>query len=148
MNKEYLKDVLDTLEHEVPALRWIDANEGQLDFYTDERPPVAFPCCLVDLAMPDVRRLSAMGTTPSRCTLRATLQVAFNDCASLNARTPARVRDVAFRRFDMLEDIRRALDGRWFDHFQQPWTRVSSTPRRREDGLKLYEMTFEATVIE
>ena len=89
MKKEYLKDVLDTLEHEVPALRWIDANEGQLDFYTDERPPVAFPCCLVDLAMPDVRRLSAMGTTPSRCTLRATLQVAFNDCASLNARTSA-----------------------------------------------------------
>lgn len=41
MKKEYLIDLLELLEAEVPELRWIDADEGQLDYYTDERPPVA-----------------------------------------------------------------------------------------------------------
>ena len=147
MKKEYLEGVLGALK-EVSALRWIDADEGQLDFYTDERPPVAFPCCLADVGMPESRPLSAMGAVPARCKLRAVLLVAFNDCASLGTAVPTCVRDVALRRFDVLEAVRRALDGRWFDRFQQPWTRVSCMPRRREDGIKLYEMVFEATVIE
>ena len=53
MKREYLNQVIETLKEEVPALRWIDADEGQLDFYTDDRPPVAFPCCLVELSMTD-----------------------------------------------------------------------------------------------
>ena len=42
MKKEILKAVMDRIRQEVPALRWVDADEGQLDF-SDSRPPVAFP---------------------------------------------------------------------------------------------------------
>ena len=148
MKKKYLSDLLDLLKNEVPELRWTDADEGQLDFYTDDRPPVAWPCCLVELSMPDTRDLSAMGGVPQRCTLRAVLTVAFNDCASLNTRTPKHVRDTALRRFDLLEKIRQAVHGRWFDYFQQPYMRRSCVPQKREDGLKVYEMVFEAAVID
>lgn len=103
MKKEYLSDLLELLETEVPELRWIDADEGQLDYYTDERPPVAWPCCLVELSMPDTRDLSSMGTVPQRCTLRTVLTIAFNDCASLNTHTPGSVRETALKRFDLLE---------------------------------------------
>lgn len=148
MKKEYLSDLLDLLKNEVPELRWTDADEGQLDFYTDDRPPVAWPCCLVELSMPDTRDLSAMGGVPQRCTLRAVLTVAFNDCASLNTRTPKHVRETALKRFDLLEKIRQAVHGRWFDNFQQPYMRRSCVPQKREDGLKVYEMVFEAAVID
>lgn len=149
MKREYLNDVLDALKT-VSALRWIDADEGQLDYYNDgERPPVAFPCCLVELGIPGVQPLSELGAEgPCRCILRATLQVAFDDCATLEARTPTSVREVAFRRFDLLEEVRRALDGRWLEGALQPWTRTSCMPRKRDDGLKLYEMVFEAGIIE
>lgn len=148
MKKEYMSDLLELLETEVPELRWIDADEGQLDYYTDERPPVAWPCCLVEFSMPDTRDLSSMGTVPQRCTLRAVLTIAFNDCASLNTRTPKSVRDTALKRFDLLEKIKQTIHGRWLDHFQQPYMRRSCVPLKREDGLKVYEMTFEAAVIE
>lgn len=36
MKKEYLINLFELLETEVPELRWIDADEGQLDYYTDE----------------------------------------------------------------------------------------------------------------
>ncbi|HJC94112.1 MAG TPA: hypothetical protein H9752_07940 [Candidatus Phocaeicola excrementigallinarum] len=148
MRKEYLSQMLDTLQKEVPSLRWIDADEGQLDFYTDDRPPVAFPCCLVDFAMPEARNLSVMGTVAQRCTLRAVLQVAFHDNASLNTKTPKPVRETAMKRFDVLESITAALNGRFFDGFMQPYTRVSCMPRKRDDGLKMYELVFEAAVVE
>lgn len=148
MKREYLEQVIGILKEEVPGLRWIDADEGQLDFYTEDRPPVAWPCCLVELSMPDTRDISAMGTAPQRCTLRAVLTVAFNDCASLNARTPKSVREVAMKRFELLEKVKEAVHGRWFDNFQQPYMRRSCVPKRREDGLKVYEMVFEAAVVE
>ena len=47
MNKEIFIAVCDRLKTEVPQLRWIDAEEGQLN--TGERPAVAFPCCLIDI---------------------------------------------------------------------------------------------------
>lgn len=148
MKREYLNQVIETLKEEVPALRWIDADEGQLDFYTDDRPPVAFPCCLVELSMPDTNTLSANHPVTQRCTLRAVLQVAFDDCASLNTRTPKPVRETAMRRFDLLEDIKKALNGRWFDRFVRPYIHTGCLPRKREDGLKMYEMSFEAVVLE
>ncbi|WP_288731650.1 hypothetical protein [uncultured Phocaeicola sp.] len=148
MKEEYLSDLLDLLNAEVPELRWTDADEGQLDFYTDERPPVAWPCCLVELSMPDTRDLSSMGDAPQRCTLRAVLTVAFNDCAGLNTRTPKSVREVALKRFDLLEKIKKTVHGKWFNNFQQPYLRRSCVPQKREDGLKVYEMTFDAAVID
>ena len=51
-------------------------------------------------------------------------------------------------RVGTLEEVRRALDGRWFEGALQPWTRTSCMPRKRDDGLKLYEMVFEAGIIE
>ena len=50
MNKEIFIAVCDRLKTEVPGLRWIDAEEGQLN--TGERPAVAFPCCLIDISYP------------------------------------------------------------------------------------------------
>ena len=44
MDKEFFIAICDHLEKEVPELRWIDAEEGQLN--NGERPAVAFPCCL------------------------------------------------------------------------------------------------------
>ena len=148
MKKEYLIDLLELLEAEVTELRWIDADEGQLDYYTDERPPVAWPCCLIDISMPDTRDLTSMGIVPQRCPLRAVLTIAFNDCASLNTRTPESVREMALKRFDLLEKIKQIIHGKWFEHFQQPYMRRSCVPLKREDGLKVYEMVFEAAVIE
>ena len=147
MKRQYLEDVLTLLKDNVKELRWIDADEGQLDFY-DERPPVAFPCCLVDVSMPQCEMKSITMPVMQKCLLRVTLTVAFDDCASLNCRTPQTVREVAYRRLDLLQHIHQALQGRWQDKFLQCYSRRSCTPRRRQDGLKTYEVVYDALVIE
>ena len=45
MEKELFIALCDQLKNKVPELRWIDSDQGQLN--VSERPPVAFPCCLV-----------------------------------------------------------------------------------------------------
>lgn len=52
-----------------------------------------------------------MGTVPQRCTLRAVLTIAFNDCASLNIHTPKSVRETALKRFELLEKIKQSVHG-------------------------------------
>ena len=66
MKKEILKTVMERIREKVPELRWVDADEGQLDFQ-DSRPPVAFPCCLVELSYPGAENMSAclLYTSPS-----------------------------------------------------------------------------------
>ena len=47
MEKELFIALCDQLKNKVPELRWIDSDQGQLN--VSERPPVAFPCCLVEM---------------------------------------------------------------------------------------------------
>ena len=80
MNKEIFIAVCDRLKTEVPGLRWIDAEEGQLN--TGERPAVAFPCCLIDISYPSCE--THMG---GRQKIKAQIQlrVAFQAGGSTNA---------------------------------------------------------------
>mgnify|MGYP002467735714 CR=1 FL=1 len=50
MEKELFIALCDQLKNKVPELRWIDSDQGQLN--VSERPPVAFPCCLVEMSYP------------------------------------------------------------------------------------------------
>ena len=56
MEKQIFTAVADRLKG-VTAIRWIDADEGQLQ--ASERPPVAFPCCLIEMAYTSCTQLSA-----------------------------------------------------------------------------------------
>lgn len=147
MNRNYLEGLLTRLSQEVPELKWIDADEGQLDFY-DVRPPVAFPCCLVDMSIPESNDLSANNPKIQNCRIRATLTVAFDDCASLNTKTPLPVRETAMKRMDLLQAVHDVLQGWWNDRFQKPYSRRSCKPEKRNDGLKVYEVVYEATALD
>lgn len=81
MNKELFIAVMDRLKEQVPALRWIDAETGQLN--VSPRPPVAFPCCLVDMRYVRCRSLTAGA---QRIDAQVSLHVAFQACGSTAAR--------------------------------------------------------------
>ena len=42
------------LQQKVSELKWIDFDFGQLDAY-ELRPPVQFPCALIDIELPETR---------------------------------------------------------------------------------------------
>ena len=143
MKKEILKAVMDRICREVLALRWIDADEGQLDF-SDSRPPVAFPCCLVELSYPDAENLAGNHPTTQRIEAAVTLKIGFNDCASFNVNKPVQVQSAAFARLDLLEDLHKTLQGFRLENCVKSFHRKSCRPQKRPDGLKLYEAVYVA----
>ena len=78
---------MERIREKVPELRWVDADEGQLDFQ-DSRPPVAFPCCLVELSYPGAENMSAAHPGMQRVHVSLELKIGFNDCASFNVNKP------------------------------------------------------------
>ncbi|MFR6417237.1 MAG: hypothetical protein ACLUOK_05715 [Parabacteroides distasonis] len=122
MNKEIFIAVCDRLKTEVPQLRWIDAEEGQLN--TGERPAVAFPCCLIDISYPSCE--THMG---GRQKIKAQIQVrvAFQSGGSTNAAAPKLVREHALRCMDTLDKIHEAL---------QWWNRGTFSTRCAASGVR------------
>lgn len=147
MKKEILKAVMDRIRQEIPALRWIDADEGQLDF-VENRPPVAFPCCLVEFYYPDTENMAGNIPIVQRVEAAIVLKVAFNDCASFNVNKPIQVQNVAFARLDVLEDTHRALQGFRMENCVKSFRRKSCRPQKRPDGLKVYEAMYTAEFID
>lgn len=137
MEKQIFMAVCDRLK-QVDALRWIDADEGQLQ--AAERPPVSFPCCLVEMAYPSCEQLSS---TDQRVSVRFRLTLAFDDIAPTNNHVPTAVRDKALRRLDVLQQVHETLQ--WWDNDRMfmPMRRVSVSPVRHAQGMKVYEATYE-----
>lgn len=143
MKKKYFNDVLARLEEAVPALRWIDADEGQLNF-SDSRPPIAFPGCLVEMTVPGCENMSVDPRGPQRIEVRFNLKVAFNDCASFNTKSPGMVRQKADERFDVIESIHCALQGWRTESCVKALSRMSVAAEKRPDGLKVYNCLYVA----
>ena len=129
MNKDFFLAVTNHIAANVPQIKWVDADEGQL--YVSGRPPVAFPACLVDISYPQCESLSG---GVQRIRARVELRVVFTLQGSTNAAAPAAVRE---------RSLDKALQ--WWNGggLFNPLRRISSTPERRADDLKVYRVVYE-----
>jgi hypothetical protein len=143
MEKELFIALCDQLKSKVPELKWVDADQGQLN--TSERPPVAFPCCLVEMSYPQCVNHTIWA---QRNKVRFQLRVAFNISAPTNASAPIEVREKALAQYDTLKRIHKKLQ-RWScNHSINPLARASVTPESRSDGLKVYRMIYESSFMD
>lgn len=129
--------VCDRLKALVPDLRWIDADDSQLD--SSERPAVAFPCALIDIAYEDCRTHLA---GQQRVSASVTLRVAFQRVAPSNVSAPTPVRQVALSRLDTLQAVHKALQWWNGDGLFNPLRRKSCIPEKRSGALKVYTMRY------
>lgn len=138
MNKEFFITITDYIKTSVPQIKWVDADEAQLN--VSGRPPLAFPACLVDISYPQCETFSG-GLQKIRA--RVELRVVFSIQGSTNAAAPAAVRERSLARFDVLDTLHKALQ--WWNAagLFDPLRRISSTPERRADDLKVYKVIYE-----
>lgn len=138
MNKVFFLAVTNHIAANVSQIKWVDADEDQLNVAC--RPPVAFPACLVDISYPQCESLSG---GVQRIRARVELRVVFAIQGSTNAAAPAAVRERSLARFDVLEALHKALQ--WWNGggLFNPLKRISSTPERRADDLKVYRVVYE-----
>jgi hypothetical protein len=136
--KQTLISIVERLSAQVPALRGVDENWGQLDGYAPS-PPVKLPCALVDVEgvqWSDLGDLRQTGAAQVRVTV-ATLRL-----SSASAAAPEAQRQRAFEVIDLLADVHRALHGWRPPGNASRLTRTATRMARRDDGIRQYEVLF------
>ena len=116
-------------------IAYVSEDWGQLDYYND-RPPVNFPCVLIDIAeakFTDCTRKVQQGEAI------LTVRVAHFDPVNISAAAPDR--NKAFRMFALLRLVYTQLQGLSGEKCSS-LTRTSLRRVKREDAIREYVMQF------
>lgn len=103
--EEILNVILDKLTTDVPELRWIDVNLGQME---TENPPVDYPCALVDVT--DISYTTA-GMRRQVGEARIEIELYFIVRSPSNTAAPEKMRKQAFGHFDTAKKVYKTLEG-------------------------------------
>lgn len=145
MYRELFTAVCGRLEKEVPQLRWIDADMGQMSSRTESRPPVAFPCALVEISYTSCDTLSG---GRQRINAEVQLRVGFDIPGPTNSRVPDKYRDMALSYMDVLDSVHQAMQ--WWDEGRMftPMRRIRAVPDRTGGGFRTWLITYSTSFLE
>lgn len=133
-----IKDALIAVQNalvSLPGIKYVAEDWGQLDFY-DKRPPVQFPCALLDAEGADYVDRSCRSQQAE-----ATINVRLADFHPVNTSAMAPDAERPFEIFDLLTAIHKALQGLSGATF----TGLSRTKLRRvgrDDAIREWVLTF------
>lgn len=134
--KTIYNDILSRLKKQVPAIKWIDFDTGQLE--SIERPAVAFPCALISISISGANDIT---DHLQNCKGRIKVRLAFDQQMRTEASAPANVRDTSLQPYDVIADVYRALQGFATIHFD-PLSRVRQDKENSRHGLFIYFIEF------
>lgn len=134
--KTIYNDIIAQLSAEVPALKWIDMNIGQLD--ASQRPSVALPCALIGIRIPKAKSLT---DTLQDCEGQLVVTLAFDVPERTSANAPEARRDAGLAVYDVIADVYKALQGFGTDHFDA-LSRVNQGEGSIKNGVFRAQITF------
>lgn len=133
-----MKDVFTSIQNKitqsVPAIRWTDFEMGQLN---DPKPPVSWPCALIDFSANTVEPGSDLSVTEK---LSVEITLGFKLRERTHSKTQAIYKDEALEHLDTVEAVRTALEGLAGQSFAG-LTYTGFTRDRRSD-YRVYRLTF------
>ena len=137
--EEILKDFCELLEAEMPELRWVDIEAGQLDAL-DDNYPVSYPAVWVDVQNIDWRN-TGYGVDHGTVTVnfRVALDI-YND-----THTGAPDREAALAQFGILTRMHSVVGLHGGKHYNR-FVRVRTIGERRADGLKVFNVSYKCDV--
>lgn len=133
--KTIYTSLLARLEAEVPELKWIDLDKGQM-FY--DRPPVLFPAALIQLQMPKATNLNS---TLQECDVLITIRLCFDFTGETSNITPQADRDNSLAYFDLKQKVYEKLQG-WSTTEMNALKRVNEHDEPRNDAYKVSTISF------
>jgi len=140
--KELYEAIVTQLTTEVPDLKMIDFEMGQLDVLAlDKRPALVFPCALVDISYP---LCDDEGEATQLVTARANIRLAFECPLPTDSRATDTRRAAALAIFTIVDLVYQKLQGFSTTEFSG-FSRKSQTPDNRYAGIKIINMIFETT---
>jgi hypothetical protein len=132
------KAVMERLKTEVPSIRWIDLDEGQIDMQK-ERPGIAFPGVLIGISLP---KCEDQYGDVQLCRAEMIVRVVQNPPAGrTNSEAPEEVRETTMKRYELIDSVYRALQGFGTQEFSR-LSRIRQAKEDRRDGLFVYRISF------
>ena len=127
------------LKKEVPQLKWIDLDCGQID-NQKERPGVAFPCVVIGIT---INNCEDQYSKVQICRAQVSIRIAQNPPVSRTSSEAADdARESSMARYQLIEDVYVALQGYGTPEFN-PLSRRRQFGEKRTDGLFVYRIDFE-----
>ena len=140
--KDIYLEVSERLGGQVPEIRIIDLDCGQIDAGGQHRLPLDFPLALVRISVP---RTDEVSRTEQNRHVQITVRLAWEAWPlEVSNLTPARWRGVALSKLDLVERVAEALQG-WGGSFFDYLSLSAIQPQDRADGLMVVRLTFEAS---
>jgi len=136
--EKLLQDVQARLLQKVPALKYVDEDWGQLDYYAPNHP-VKWPCGLVDATeatWENEGKLVQLGL------VQVKIRVADLKLSNSSGAAPQGQKDKAFAIFATLREVYKALHGWSGDDHYSKLIRTRSSRIKRNDGVRIYETMF------
>lgn len=137
------KELLERFAANVPELKWIDLEYGQLDNPEGNYTP-DYPAAFVRFSMPGAQTI---GENVQHMDAEVHLRVAFRTWGDMNNKTPETVRNNALTTLAILKKVHAALQGYIGDNFSA-MDRISVEQEQRDDGVLVFEMTYGSMIID
>lgn len=142
--KQLLTDILNRIKTDVPAIKYVDEDWGQLDYYSPA-PPVQFPAAIVDcvsVTYTNEGKLVQLGDVQVR------IRIADQKLTNSSGKAPQTQRNQAFAIYDLLATMHAKLHG-WPTN--KHYTRlVRQTLKRvvRNDGMRVHELVYTTRIVD
>lgn len=146
MDKQIYLSISERLNSLVPDLKWIDYDWGQLN--DEQRPAVAFPCALIDIAYPDCKNLAeGAGAVEQMVNASITIKLAFQPLGDSQVSAPDDTRAKALKPLDTIASLHTALQGWNGDGTFSGLARRRGSPAQGRNKLKVFNLVYETTFI-
>lgn len=136
--KQIITDIQNRLISQVPALKYIDLDWGQLDYYFPH-PPVQWPCALIGITQGTFSNIAHRGQLGL---LTVVISVADLRISNSSGKAPQNQKDKALAIFDIMQDVYEALQGWTGGSDYSGLIRAGYTQRQREDQVKIHQVIF------
>jgi hypothetical protein len=136
--KELIRAIQDKLCADTDALKYVDQDWGQMDYY--DRPPVKFPCALIDVQSAVYEN---EGRLIQQCEATIVIRLFELKLSNSSNSAPDGQKDNAQRIWQLAEDVNRALHGQNFlPAGYSSLTRKEMRRTKRRDGSYQTELFY------
>nr|DAN40563.1 MAG TPA: hypothetical protein [Caudoviricetes sp.] len=147
-----MKNLLEKLQlrlAEIPQLKYIDENWGQLDYYSPNMP-VQYPCTLIDVQQVQYSNIGKdLTKTPQQrqiAQVQIKITIANMRLTNTSLQAPRRQKEDAWSIWTLIEMIHQKIHGISLLPNVTPLIRTSQNRTLRDDGIQEYEVYYSCEV--
>lgn len=147
-----MKNLLEKLQlrlAEIPQLKYIDENWGQLDYYSPNMP-VQYPCTLIDVQQVQYsnigKDLTKIPQQRQIAQVQIKITIANMRLTNTSLQAPRRQKEDAWSIWTLIEMIHQKIHGISLLPNVTPLIRTSQNRTLRDDGIQEYEVYYSCEV--